>query len=241
MPDADFVDDVISFAQTVCPDILTRYCEQAHTITNEYGPKGLSREEAGRHLLSVRRLELKQPRWEVNQKTQGKGAPYLNALWDLKDLENEMANRVVDALKSGALVMQGYDPKLEERRIAAPVLITAKTVLQALDTNSEGIIELKDGSKLFDTRLVRAEATAPEATQLLRAEVYAAITATAAKEGKPLNRATGPKKVQDWWRENVKSDVQDRWRKTKGYKVPTQDEIKELMPKRPRGRPSKNY
>jgi hypothetical protein len=161
MPDADSVDDVNSFAQTVCPDIWTRYCEQAHTITNEYGPEGLSKEKAGKYLLSVRRLELTQ-RWEVNLKTEGKGAGYMNALWELKDLENEMANRFVDALKSGALVMQGYDPKLEKERVAAPVLITAKTVLQALDANSEGIIELKDGSKLFDTRLVRAEATAPE-------------------------------------------------------------------------------
>jgi hypothetical protein len=173
-PAGELVDDFIAFLKSVHPNIWMRYCERAHTITNEDGPKGLSKEEAGKRLLSVRRLELTQ-RWEVNLRTEGKGANYLYALGELKDPENEIANCAVDALKSGAWVIQGYDPKLDKKRNAPQVLITAKTVLEALDANSDSI-ELKDGGKLFDARLVRAEPlqVPPPAPDLSQNETTAA-------------------------------------------------------------------
>jgi hypothetical protein len=75
--------------------------------------------------------------------------------------------------------------------------------------------------------------------ELLQGKLRAAIIGTAAKEGKPLNRATGPGKVQIFWQENVESDVQSLWREIKGSDVPLQEEIKKLMGKKPRGRPRK--
>jgi len=108
--------------------------------------------------------------------------------------------------------------------------------------------ELKKRETLRDeilehVRDALAAATASQEELLLEDEIRAAIAGArkvAAKKGKTVNRGTGPKKVQDFWRENTKPEVKDLWQKIMGYDVPTQADIKKFMDKKPRGRLPKN-
>jgi hypothetical protein len=77
----------------------------------------------------------------------------------------------------------------------------------------------------------------------LAAEIRAAIAGArkvAAGKGETINRGTGPKEVQDWWRGNTKLEVKDLWQRIMGYDVPTQADIKKFMDRKPRGRRPKN-
>jgi hypothetical protein len=86
---------------------LKEWCRQAHDITERWGPKGLSEAEAGKWLVAEYKLEVG-PRWDVNLKTEGKGADYLNELGKLESLENAIRAHVIDELSGGVWSLWAY-------------------------------------------------------------------------------------------------------------------------------------
>jgi hypothetical protein len=177
-----------------CPTWL-QWCERAPELAEWWGLPGLSKEQAGRWLLSMDSspMELWRHMWERTHKT-----------WSQKPGGGDHMNEICNELKKR-------------------------------ETLRDEILE--------HVRDALAAATASQEELLLEDEIRAAIAGArkvAAKKGKTVNRGTGPKKVQDFWRENTKPEVKDLWQKIMGYDVPTQADIKKFMDKKPRGRLPKN-
>ena len=154
------LDSVIEIAKSRCFAIWSEYCERAYQLTE--GPTGLSKEEAGKKLLSVPRLEIG---LEAGLKRIGLGPRlestpnYMYKPGKLGALEDEIGKRVVDALKSGCHgVIKGYTSYSLDEQVAPPTLITPKALLDALNS---GDLELRNGIKLSSVRLVMAEPVAP--------------------------------------------------------------------------------
>src|SRR5262249_48867041 len=148
------LDSVIEIAKSMCFGIWTEYCERAHQLTERSGMTGLSKEEAGKKILSVRTRELGPRGWESNT---------LNSMYKprkLEALENEIGRCVVDALKLDCHgVIKGYASHSLDEQVAPAILITPKALLEALNS---GDLELRNGIKLSCARLVMAETAASQ-------------------------------------------------------------------------------
>jgi hypothetical protein len=215
-----------------------------------YGLPGLSAEEAGKWLLSMGSpMDIWRRRWERTLKIWGSkpgGTDYMNEICNEFRKREPLRDEILEHIKAER---EAALKREEAERLAK--LAGEKARMKAEREARKRDEEERQAKAAEAARLKAARRRANAAARkkaeeqraqeelLLEAKLRAAITGATTKEGKALNRNTGPKKVQDWWREHTEPKVRESWQRIKGRDVPRQEDIRDLMPKRPQGRPPK--
>jgi hypothetical protein len=178
------------------------YGSQAHKAIKLLRPSGepvdLSEEELAGNLFSYRRWQKRL--WDWRDFAQ----PWVPSEHSLKKVEALRNEILEDAIRSGR--MEGYTSSSGQQRITpGPGLITLEALKKAVDEDSDEIM-LRDGNKLFCSRLVMVAAAAPRKLKLAKREqISAAIEAVndaADKAGEKIpNKSNLPPKVRKWLRD----------------------------------------